>query len=245
MAVLAYASVTTLLPVDDPRRTPGERMKQLRIDRGFSSLDKAAQACGLSKPTIQKIEDHGISTSQFDTIVKLSRGYGISVLNLQRIAMGLPMIPERTLEKISKYEVHPDWVSVPVYGVVSAGDMEAEPLDTPPVPIPREHLQRRGASVDTTRAYIVNGRCMISPEAMRVERTYAPGDYVAVDISKGYEPGDIVVAWWDDREMLVIKRYAYERENIALVPIAPGYPSIVLPSEDDLHILGPVVWRGG
>lgn len=245
MVTTGYVSVRRLMCVTHEIRTVGERMKELRLSLGITSIGKAAELCGVAKGTIQRVENEGLDSRSFDTILKIARGYGVSVVNLQRIASGLPMIPEATLEKLDRYQVHPDWVTIPVYGVVSAGEADAEPLDIPPAPIPREHLKRRGASVDTTRAYVVNGRCMISPEAMRIERTYAPGDYVAVDLAKQYEPGDVVVAWWEDREMMVIKRFAYEREGVMLSPIAPGHPSIVLPSEDELHILGPVVWRGG
>jgi len=111
--------------------------------------------------------------------------------------------------------------------------------------VPRQHLSRRGANIDRVVCYVVNGNCMLSPEAVRAERSFAPGDYVAVDPSKIPEPGDTVVAWWEDRELMVIKRYGLEDDTILLTPIAPGHPSITLPADAGNVIIGPVVWRGG
>lgn len=232
----------SLPPMDE--LTPGERMRALRTARGLS-LRQAAKLAGVTHGTIQNLETRGLGGVTFDVANGLARAYGVTLANLQRINNGLPPLPAHVETDLSKYQVHPDWVALSVYGSVAAGNEHATPLEGEVAYVPREHLKRRGANIDSTRCYIVNGRCMLSPEALKVDRTFAPGDYVAVDTAKTPEAGDVVVAWWDDRELMVIKRYGVERDAIVLTPIAPGVPSITLPDPSDVHIVGPVVWRGG
>jgi len=224
--------------------TPGERMKALRDARNLS-LRQAAKLAGVSHGTIQNLEARGADGVSFGVAQAIARAYGVTLDNLRRVSNGLPPLDSGVTKQLGKYRVHPDWVAVAVYGEIAAGNEDANPVEGEVAYIPREHLARRGANIDTTHCYIVNGRCMLSPEALKVDRTFAPGDYVAVDIAKKPEAGDVVVAWWDEQELMVIKRYGLERDRIVLTPIAPGVPSIVLPDPDLVHIVGPVVWRGG
>lgn len=224
--------------------TPGERMKALRDKRGLS-LRQAAKLAGVSHGTIQNLEARGLDGVSFGVASNLARAYGMTLTNLQRINNGLNPIRPDIENELGKYEVHPNWVKIPVYGSVAAGDEAAEPIEGQAAYIPREHLARKGANIDTTHCYVVNGRCMLSPEAMKVDRTFAPGDYVAVDIAKTPEAGDVVVAWWAREEVMVIKRYGLEDRQVVLTPIAPGVPSITLDDPEDVHVIGPVVWRGG
>jgi SOS-response transcriptional repressor LexA len=68
---------------------------------------------------------------------------------------------------------------------------------------------------------------------------------VAVDTRRKPRPGDVVVAWWPQEEKMVIKRYKVEGRDIVLYPVNPAHPNLVLPNEEDVYILGSVVWRGG
>lgn len=233
-----------------PPQTPtsGERVKQLRMRLGLSLRDAGRQT-GLNHNTIKQLEERigrwdGV---QMSTLRALARGYGVSLASISHIAEDRePLDNEQSGgEPWEAYRVHPDWLTFPVYGSVSAGDEVPEPLTGEVAYIPREHLQRKGAAVDTVRVYQINGSCMVSDEARRVEKNFAPGDYIAVDFGKGYEIGDPVVAWWPEQSIMVIKRYKVEGENIVLYPLARGRPQLVLPTEDDVNILGPVVWRGG
>ena len=228
--------------------TSGARIHQLRKRLGLS-LRGAAQVTGLSYNTIRHLEQRvgrwdGV---QHSTLQALARGYGVSLASISRIAEDREPLDHEPQggEPWEAYRVHPDWLTFPVYGSVSAGDEVPEPLTGEVAYIPREHLQRRGASEETVRVYQINGSCMVSDEARRVEKNFAPGDYIAVDFGKGYEIGDPVVAWWPEQSCMVIKRYRVEGENIILFPLASGRPQLVLPSEEDVNILGPVVWRGG
>src|SRR5690606_25365136 len=101
--------------------------------------------------------------------------------------------------------VNPDWVAFRVRATVSAGDAQPDYLLGEVAYIPREHLRRRGANPDTVDVFQVNGTCMVSDEARRAPKNFADGDYVAIDRHRAPEPGDVVVAWWEDEQKLVIK----------------------------------------
>ena len=243
----AYAPAHTLVFM--ARKTPGEIFKQLRDERHWS-FREAAQHAGLAHGTIQKVEGDELTpgSATIRTVEGLARAYGISAQTVHDILDGRYSDVEdihEHLERLKRFEVHPDWVAIPVYGAVSAGDANAEPSWADVTFVPREHLRRRGTDPTRVRAYRVNGSCMISTEARRLEKNYAPGDTVVVDPSRPYQPGDVVVAWWEAKQSLVIKRFQYEREQIVLYPAAPGRPAVVLEHEDQTHIIGPVIWRGG
>lgn len=149
------------------------------------------------------------------------------------------------LQAASRLEVHPSWLSFPVYGAVSAGKEAATPVGDEVAYVPREKLRGKGADPEQVRVYLVNGDCMISSEAQRIEKNIAPGDYVAVDLQRQPQAGDVVVAWWPEEEKMVVKRYRIEGRNIVLYPANPAHPNLVLANEDDIYIIGSVVWRGG
>ncbi|MBS3965747.1 MAG: S24 family peptidase [Truepera sp.] len=133
----------------------------------------------------------------------------------------------------------------PVYASVSAGDKDPSPIDGEVVYFPAEKLRAKGVKPAFVRFYVVNGDCMVSDEVRRIEKNIAPHDYIAVDTEHRPRPGDVVVAWWRDEEKLIVKRYKIEGENIILYPTNPGHPQIVLPSEDEVIIIGRVVGRTG
>lgn len=219
-------------------------MKQLRTRLGLTHR-QAAERAGISHGSIQNLERRGLGGVSFETATRVAAAYGMTIANLQRINEGREPLPDYADKALQKLEVHPDWVAVPVYGSVAAGDANPQPKEGDVAYIPREHLSRRGAAIDSVVCYVVNGNCMLSPETMRADRSFAPGDYVAVDPTQTPEPGDTVVAWWDDREIMVLKRFGVEEGAIMLTPIAPGHPAITLPLDASTHIVGPVVWRGG
>lgn len=226
--------------------TPGDRLRELRARQGLSLRD-AARRGGVSYVTIQRIEQ-GVSSWDNvtrSTVEALARAYGLTVEALTLIASGRdPDAVSREVAAASAahLEDHPQFSLFPVYGSVSAGDAGAEPGEESAA-IPRDRL--RGADPKHIRVYRVNGDCMISEDARRVQKNIAPGDHVAVTLERRPEPGDVVVAWWDDAHKMIIKKYRHEKEHIVLYPTAPGAPSVVLEHEDDVRILGPVIWRGG
>ncbi len=248
MYLIGFSPPATLTYM--PYLSPGEIFRALREARGYS-FREAAKAGHISPGSVQRLEN-GTLTDKTITGVVLQGAARYLLISEQTV---LDILGGRydDVENITTYlealrhlEVSPDWVPVPVYGTASAGDSEAEPLfGYPPALASRAALIRKGANLTQIRAYIVNGDCMISEGARHTEKNLADGDVIIVDPSKGYEDGDTVVAWWPDEEKMVVKRFRFERENIRLAPARPGRPSVVLSHEDQLMIIGPVVWRGG
>ena len=106
-----------------------------------------------------------------------------------------------------------------------------------------------GVKPSSVRVYLVNGDCMISPEAKRIEKNSAPKDYIAVERAdlggRRPAPGDVVVAWWEEEQKMIVKRYKIEREGIVLSPTNPAHPNLVLDHEDSIQIIGRVIMRTG
>ena len=231
--------------------TPGARLKQLRERLGLSLRQAAKRAETISYSTLRNLEERAGSweTVQLGTLRALARAYGIQMDHLVAIAfMGeeVPDLAEVSLPGVEHLEVHPDWVTFPVYGSADAGDIgAASPGEDEVVYIPREHLTRKGVQLDSVRVFQVNGACMVSDEARRIEKNYAPGDYVAVDVTRPARAGDVVVAWWEDKSLMVIKRLLVDSEGVVLHPLSQSRSSMVLPNASDVRVIGPVVWRGG
>lgn len=247
MYLTRYARARTLGFM--PKKTPGAIFKELREARGWSFRDAATHA-GLAHGSIQRAEGGDLTSDNASAHVVrgLARAYGLSEQTVHDIFSGQysDVDSVRDLRQfLQKFEVHPDWVAVPVYGSVSAGDGEAEPLMAEFTYVPRDVFRRRGSDPRRVRAFKVAGSCMISAEARRVDKNYVEGDTIVVDPDKIPVPGDVVVAWWEDEQVMVLKRFSYERESILLHPASPGRPTVVLPHEDLVAVLGPVIWRGG
>src|SRR5690625_3621973 len=226
-----------------------------------------ARRAFLGKTQEQIVADSGDTLTQTD-VSRLSRGKlhpvdGLSIAKFfgmlrgfewtveewsEATALDVPFLSQEqadALEAARHLEVKPRYVEFPVFGTASAGDNDAEPLDTEVAFIPESKLRAKGVDVDSVVVYVINGDCMISAEARLVEKNIVHGDYVAVDTRRRPQPGDTVAAWWPADRKLVIKRYRVEREGIILYPASPGHPTLVLPHEDDVNIIGVVFWREG
>ena len=149
------------------------------------------------------------------------------------------------LQAVSRLEVTPEWLRLPVYGAVAAGKEDAKPLATSTFTSHAKNCALKGPTPTRSRSTSSTGDCMISNEAQRIQKNIAPGDYVAVDSSRKPQPGDVVVAWWPREDKMVVKRFKIEGKDIVLYPVNPRTPNLVLDREEDVFILGTVVWRGG
>lgn len=179
----------------------------------------------------------------------LLRGYDWSLEQFQdETGLAVPFTSQAQAEAIeaARYlEVSPEYIEFRVYGSASAGESDPDPIEGGVAYIPKEKLRAKGADPRYVVVYRVNGDCMVSEEARIMERNIAHGDHVGVDTRRKAEPGETVVAWWPRDEKLVVKRFRVEREGILLYPLAPNSPTLVLPHEDDVNIIGPVIWREG
>jgi len=231
--------------------TPGTRLRELRERLNLSLRQAAARAETISYGAIRQLE-HRVGAwdrVELGTLVALSRAYQIPLDKLVRfvfITDDTPDISDSVVKGWEALEVHPHWVAFPVFGTVDAGDLGAATPGSDEVAyIPVEHLIRKGVLRENVRVFHVNGACMVSDEVKRVEKNYAPGDYVAVDTDRAPEAGDVVVAWLSDRELMVIKRWGVDRENVTLHPLSRSRPAIRVSDLSAARIIGPVIWRGG
>lgn len=240
------STVAYMPPRDTSPPHAGALFREYRDQKGWS-LRAVAQRAGLNHNTVAHFEENGVTDgTQHATIEKLARGYGMDERKFRRICASGSMTDDYGAPiGVEALKVHPDWIMLPVRASVSAGAPEAQYILGEVAYIPREHLRRRGAMPDNVDVFAVNGRCMVSDEARKIEKNYAPGDFIAVDRSRTPDIGDVVVAWWDEEQTLVVKRYMLERANVMLYPLSSAHVPIVLPTEEEVHILGPVVWRGG
>jgi SOS-response transcriptional repressor LexA len=167
---------------------------------------------------------------------------------IENTGLELPFITKKKAEAIKAMqylEVKQEGVNFKVYASVSAGSSDPEPIKGESVTIPTNKLKAVGANANFVRCYRVNGDCLVSIEATKVNKNIADGDVVAIDMQRKPQVGDLVVAWWEEKKKMVVKRYKIEREGIILYPARPGHPTVVLPHEDMAQILGVVIWRGG
>lgn len=234
-----------------PGHTPGERLRQLRERLGLSLREAAKRAETISYSTLRNVEQRSGNWEavEIGTLRALARAYGLTMDELITFAFtseGAPDLAENVFARVETMEVHPDWVRLSVFAAEAARDIDAAlPLKSEVVYIPREHLTRKGVHIDSVRVFHLDGSCAVSDEARRMERTFAAGDYVAIDATSAPKAGDVVVAWWPERETLVLTRYLVDAENVVLHSLNGARASTVLPLASDATVIGPVVWRGG
>lgn len=226
------------------RRTIDLKVSQERIVANSGDALTQSDVSRMERGRLHPVEDLPIAK-----FFGLLRGYEWSLEDFQE-ATGLEVpftsrAQAEALEAARYLEVSPSYVEFPVYSSASAGDSDPEPIEGGVAYIPKEKLRAKGADPRFVVVYRVNGDCMISSEARLAEKNIVHGDHVGVDTRRRPEPGDTVVAWWPADQKLVVKRFRVEREGIMLYPLAAGHPTLVLPHEDDVNIIGPVIWREG
>lgn len=187
-----------------------------------------------------------LSIAKFFALLKVA-GWTIPQFE-ERTGLSVPFASQAQaegLEASSYLTVSPEYLEFPVYAAASAGESMPEPIEGRKAYIPIEKLREKGVDPRFVVVYRVNGDCMISTEARVLEKNIVHGDHVAIDTRRKPRTGETVVAWWPADQKLVVKRYRVEREGIVLYPLAATAPVLVLPHEDDVNILGVVIWREG
>ena len=230
-----------------------DALKERRLQFGMSQQDVvAASGAVLYQAEVSRLERgvvHPLEDISLEKFFALLKALEWTLEDFaEATGLSFPFSSQaqaEALQAASRLEVRPEWLKLPVYGAVAAGKEDAKPLSDEHVYIPREKLRAKGANPDTVKVYLVNGDCMISNEAQRIQKNIAPGDYVAVDSERKPQPGDVVVAWWPREDKMVVKRFKIEGKDIVLYPVNPAHPNLVLDREEDVFILGTVVWRGG
>ena len=166
----------------------------------------------------------------------------------QATTLEVPYISQEQAEAIEAakdLEVHSKYLQFPVYTGASAGVSDPDAIDGEVAFISTDKLRAKGADPRYVNVYRVNGDCMVSSEAQRLQKNIAHGDFIAVDTRRRPKPGDTVVAWWPQEQKLVVKRFRVEEEGIVLFPLSAGHPTVVLKHEEDINVIGVVIWREG
>lgn len=211
----------------------------------FSETSEALSQSALSEFETGKVNPINVNPDKFFALLHFLE-WTIDEF-LEATQLRLPFI-ERTqakaLQEMERLESDSSYLVFPVYASVSAGDKESEPLDDM-VYISVDKIRAKGANPNAIRCYRVNGDCLISLDASRAHKNVADGDIIAVDTQRTPDIGEMVVAWWGKEQKMIVKRYKIDNENVVLYPARPGYPSIVLDSENEVTIVGTVIWREG
>ena len=186
------------------------------------------------------IEAHGFSKKEASDIAKR-----LYAQDFKEIFGDEEAAKNEVVKQLQKYEVHPDWVRFAVYGSVSAGSSDSQPLENEYAYFPLEKIKAQGLQPKDVRAYIVNGNCMVTDSARRVEKNIAPKDYIFVDITNRAQIGDVVVAWWPEEEKMIVKQLKVDRQGVVLYPFSTNHKPVLMPDDDALILLGRVIGRTG
>jgi len=79
---------------------------------------------------------------------------------------------------------------------------------------------------------------------MKAKKGIAHGDYIAVEIGRPVEVGDIVVGWWEKERKMIIKRFGLDRGRVVLYPMNPAHPAREM-SENEFIPIGKFLARSG
>src|SRR5215813_14018576 len=83
MAVREHTVVPgTRTPGAAPKPNLGERLKELRLKKGLQ-LNDLAKSAGLSRSTLYKVENSGMSLT-YEKLIRLSEGLGVEISELFR-----------------------------------------------------------------------------------------------------------------------------------------------------------------
>ena len=179
----------------------GERLKQLRLARGWTQ-GQLAQKAGLSRTAISSTEQRKSTRPSADALLKLANAFGIPAEELYE-AVGYETggkgerhveTPEEILERLKLAQP----VTIPVYSdfPVHAGEERSHMVDY--IYRPRQMVARHNIE-----AYLVRGRCM--------EPKISDGDIVVVDRDVAPEEGDITLCLVNS-ELVIGKLQVGDRE---------------------------------
>jgi transcriptional regulator with XRE-family HTH domain len=162
----------------------------------------------------------------------------------QLAVIGITPIDGLLPQGLSRLEDHSPTRVFRVWASVSLGDGDSDPTDEA-IPIPLDDLPK-GARLENIRVFRANGDCMISDDLRRIGESIAHGDKIAVEMGRASESGDVVIAWDEATEKLLVKVYQGQTQDNHEVfyALSSAHPPLVR-SIDQITPLGVVVWRGG
>jgi repressor LexA len=156
----------------------------------------------------------------------------------KEVSRGLRLVdnaaPAQLADSASAY-VGSHAISVPIYGMISAGTpiaaagQQDNPYAGEVLALPEELVSGSGEIY----ALRVKGDSMI-------DALVADGDWIVIRHQPTAQTKDMIVAWIKDREETTLKYYYPEGAQVRLQPANPAYEPIYVPA-DDLEIQGKVV----
>jgi len=193
--------------------TFGEKIKKLRIEKGWSQVELAEKS-GISQGSISRIEQN-IQTNLTEEIKN-------KLLNVFKEDLGVIPPPIRHNKPI------------PVISWVNAGAF-AEAVDSWPAGISGEGEPVLSNVKTSDRAFGLR----IEGDSMMPR--FMPGDIVIVDPAIGYDNGSPCVVWVNGEVSL--KLFYDEEKEIRLVPMNDRHQIIVIPKDSriDFRVIGKVV----
>lgn len=231
--------------------TPGTRLRELRERLGLSLRQAAQRSETINHNTIHALEQKVGSWDHVEvgTLSALCRAYGIPLDSLIRFIFltgDIPNISEEVMKKPEDLEVHPEWVAFPAIPATTAGDPRAAArMEGKVAYIPRQHLVRAGAKAESVRVYHLDGECLVSDEAQRVNKSFVAGDYVAIDSDREPAPGEVVASWCEVNNVMLFQRWGIDGAETLLRPLADRRVPSAVWDVRGARVLGPVIWRGG
>lgn len=219
--------------------TKEEIVEHLMKKAGYSSRRQFAEAIGIPPTTLNSMLTRGLGKASIDNVLKVCKGLGITVEELEMMEANGWSEPRRDQNK-----PHSIKLELPLYGSIAAGALSTvDPVtkdDVEYIALPKHMLGKYSDRKDLF-ALKVNGESM--------NKVIPNGSYVAckpIDTIDELKEDDIVIFSHDNEYSM--KRFRKDEENRLLI-FSPEstfkkYHDIVVPYDtvNDLKIYAKVIW---
>lgn len=150
-------------------------------------------------------------------------------------------------EPPSSLEDRFEGIHIPIYGKVSAGSDEPEPMEGESLGIPNyilKSLQIREPQRELA-GYLVNGNSMFYASDGARARGLKHGDFIAVQRFATPREGDMVVIWDRQNEKMLVKLFDETEEWLVFRSVNSSANPPITRRRDDVHVYGVVVFKAG
>ncbi len=234
------------MPRSKPRPIWAIALRNRRDELGLSQEELAEKTDDLvSQSAVSDLETGRADFAKVETrrIVSLARALKWTLGDLQT-ATGFDL---GVREPPSNLEDKFEGVYIPVYGKVSAGSDEPEPLEGEELGIPNyilKSLQIRNPQRELA-GYLVNGNSMFYASDGVRSRGLKHGDFIAVHRFATPKNDDMVVFWDKKNEKMLVKMYEETDEWVVFKSINSSANPPITRRHDDIHVYGVVVFKAG
>lgn len=236
-------------------------MTLLQDDRAIQLghlLQSWRECKGLTRPEmVAEVQKLGVKLSA-NYLAKLELGFrplanaSLDIREALRIILGIPeddwryqtglYVPLDFRERSQEPE-DANIICFPVVSNAAVGHTQAEPLEGKRAYIPIEQL--RSADPQRVRVFLAQDNCLLSQSVRTSSKGVNVGDYVAFEMERSPKADDIIVAFDEETQKLILKREVETDTFVILYPLAGSEPPIVEMENSKSDPLGVVIWRGG